>query len=86
MVLGLGDRAGGWKRGGVGGGLRGVGGKNENYVSDGQKDNDVRSTAYKCLLLWPIVIYYILDVEFFQQGLRCMIFTVLSLFSIIILL
>ena len=25
--------------------LRGVGGKNENYVMDGQKDNDVISTA-----------------------------------------
>ena len=56
MVLGLGDRAGGWKRGGVGGGFRGVGGMNENYVMDGQKDNDVISTAYRCLLLWPISI------------------------------
>ena len=24
----------------------------ENYVMDGQKDNDVISTAYRCLLLW----------------------------------
>ena len=23
---------------------------------DGQKDNDVTSTAYRCLLLWPISI------------------------------
>ena len=28
-----------------GGGLRGVGGNNENYVMNGQKDNDVISTA-----------------------------------------
>ena len=33
-----------------------MGGKNENYVSDGQKDNDVISTAYRCLLLRPISI------------------------------
>ena len=38
------------------GGLRGVGGKNENYVMDDQKDNNVISTAYWCLLLWPISI------------------------------
>ena len=45
MVLGLGGRAGGGKRGRWrGGGLRGVGRKNEN-VMDGQKDNDVISTA-----------------------------------------
>ena len=51
MVLGLGDRAGGRKRGGVGGG-EGFGGKIiENYVMDGQKGNDVISTAYRCLLL-----------------------------------
>ena len=58
MVLGLGDRAGGWKRGGVGGGVEGGRGKkDENYVMDGQKDNDVISTAYRCLLLWPISIF-----------------------------
>ena len=56
MVLGLGDRAGGWKRGGVEGGFRGVGGMNENYVMDGQKDNDVISTAYRCVLRRPILI------------------------------
>ena len=28
----------------------------ENYVMDGQKDNDVISTAYRCLLLRPISI------------------------------
>ena len=33
------------KEGVGGGGLRGVGGKNKNYVMDGQKDNDVISTA-----------------------------------------
>ena len=57
-MLGLGDRAGGRKRGGVGGGGRGgVGGKKiENYVMYGQKDNDVISTAYRCLLLRPILI------------------------------
>ena len=41
------------KEGALEGGLRGVGGKNEPYVMDGQKDNDVISTAYRCLLLWP---------------------------------
>ena len=53
-MLGLGDRAGGWKRGGVEGG----GGRKiiENYVMDGQKDYDVISTAYRCLLLWMISI------------------------------
>ena len=58
VVLGLGDRAGGRKRGGVGGGGGGgVEGKIiENYVMDGQKDNDVISTAYRCLLLRPISI------------------------------
>ena len=41
--------------GGWGGGL---GGKIfENYVMDGQKNNnDVISTAYRCLLLRPILI------------------------------
>ena len=34
----------------------GVGGKNENYVMDGQKENDVISTAYMILLLWPISV------------------------------
>ena len=37
-------------------GLKAVGGKDENYVMDGQDDNDVISTAYRCLLLWPILI------------------------------
>ena len=44
------------KEGAFKGGLRVVGGKNENYVIDGQKDKDVISTAYRCLLLWPISI------------------------------
>ena len=35
----------GKKRALEGGGLRGVGRKNENYVMDVQKDNDVISTA-----------------------------------------
>ena len=39
------------KEGALEGGLRGVGGKNENYVMDGLKDNDVISTAYRCSLL-----------------------------------
>ena len=65
MVRSLGDRAGGWKRGGVEWG--GVGGERiENYVMDDQKDNDVISTAYiyMCLLLWPIsiVIMYCMPV------------------------
>ena len=34
----------------------GGGERSENYVMDGQKDNDVMSTAYRCLLLWPISI------------------------------
>ena len=52
VVLDLGDRAGGRKRGGVGwGGDGGVGGEIiETFVMDGQKDNDVVSTAYRCLL------------------------------------
>ena len=33
-----------------------MGGKNGNYVMDGQKHNDVISTAYRCLLLWSISI------------------------------
>ena len=53
-MLGLGDRVGDRKRGGVGGG-RG-GGIIETFVMDGQKDNDVVSTAYRCLLLRPILI------------------------------
>ena len=56
MVLGLGDRVGGRKRGGVGGG----GGIIETFVMDGQKDNDVVSTAYRCLLLeymWYLLIW-----------------------------
>ena len=44
------------KEGALKGGLRGVGRKNENYVMDGQKDIDVISTAYRCLLLWPTSI------------------------------
>ena len=44
------------KEGALEGGFLGVGGKNENYVVNGQKDNDVISTAYRCLLLWPISI------------------------------
>ena len=59
-MLGLGDRAGGRKRGGVGGGGGGGGGIIENYVMDGQKDNDVISTAYRCLLLRPILIVTII--------------------------
>ena len=58
VLVGLGDRAGGWKRGGVGGFSSGGGGGGkiiENYVMDGQKDNDVISTAYGCLLHWPIL-------------------------------
>ena len=34
------EKRGRWRRG-----VRGVGAKNENYVMDGQKDNDVISTA-----------------------------------------
>ena len=51
-------RSCGWweKRGRWRGGLTGVGGKNENYVMDGLKNNDVISTAYRCLLLRPISI------------------------------
>ena len=41
--------------GGVFGGW-GWGENNEKHVMDGQKDNDVISTAYRCLLLWPISI------------------------------
>ena len=44
------------KEGALEGGSRGVGEKNKNYVMDGQKDNDVISTAYRCSLLWPISI------------------------------
>ena len=32
------------------------GGIIETFVMDGQKDNDVVSTAYRCLLLRPILI------------------------------
>ena len=34
----------------------GGGGIIETFVMDGQKDNDVVSTAYRCLLLRPILI------------------------------
>ena len=33
-----------------------MGGKNEDYVMDSHKDNDVISTAYRCLLVRPISI------------------------------
>ena len=66
MVLGLGDRVGGWKEGALDGGLRGVGGKNENYVMDSRKDNDVISTAYRCLLLWAISITHISQLRQFM--------------------
>ena len=47
-MLGLGDR-GGCGEGG------GEGVMNESFM-DGYKGNGVISTAYKCLLLWPISI------------------------------
>ena len=47
VVLGRGDGAGGGERGASGGGW-GV------NCSSGMKDNEVISSAWKCLLLWQI--------------------------------
>ena len=45
------------KKGALEEGGGGLGGKIiENHVMDGQKDNDVISTAYRCLFVRPILI------------------------------
>ena len=60
MVLGIGDGAGGGEGGDVGGGV-----ELEQRHGWLQKDNEVISTAWKCLLLWQISM---LGGAFEQEG------------------